>query len=612
MKIKVYLNDWFYNAGIVGFLRILEDNEDEFAIRKNNYIEFDTEDLRNFHKYYFNYFFKKYNIAESVKNRTKNSFEYLENNIETVYEDKEKERKDKIKTNNKYVKETIKKQLDKIKKIDENTYEEIKEKYDQIDKANTKQEIIEIKEKIISNIEKDNINKRLTLNLFKSILSNTYYGQPSFLNVVKTALSYEEQQKIMYKDYISNIIETGFINDIMQNKYTIEQIKEYIENTEKNNITQEIEKIYSKIKKDYIDKTKTIEDIQKYLQEKVIKRCSMCENEIGLTTNYSEGNFVPLAISSDNARNFFWNQNVKMPICDICKLILFCIPAGMTTITKTIKENGEYREKQLLSFVNYDTGVERLYKTNINFSNKSKYENRKENPYSELILDIVEQDKQVSMWQLENIFVVELEAEYGSYSRIEYFNIKRYVSLFFTEYAPKTLSKIWDYRYRLQIVDYIMKNKDIKYIINDRLRDEIKKGDPKNGYNSFLATQIRMILNTLKKEGKEVEDIKKNNDKLYVIYNLGVQIHEELKLNNEDNKLDGYTYKMLNSIKAGNKKEFMDIIIRLHMAMGKDVSPIFIETMQTTGIDFESIGHSFLAGLISNKYEKKEEEKVEK
>ena len=54
MKIKVYLNDWFYNAGIVGFLRILEDNEDEFAIRKNNYIEFDTESLLYYtraHKY---------------------------------------------------------------------------------------------------------------------------------------------------------------------------------------------------------------------------------------------------------------------------------------------------------------------------------------------------------------------------------------------------------------------------------------------------------------------------------------------------------------------------------------------------------------------------------
>lgn len=616
MKIKVYLNDWFYNAGIVGFLRILEANDDEFAIKRNNYIEFDTESLRKFHKYYFKYFFQKYNVAENVENRTKNSFDYLENNIEVILEnkDKEKERKDKIKSNKKYIKDTIKKQLDKIKKIDENTYEEMKEQYERIEKSSTKQEIIEIKEKLISDIEKDNINKRLTLNLFKSILSNTYYGQPSFLNVIKTSISYEGQQELMYRDYVSNIVETGFINGIMKNEYSIEQIKEYIENAKESNITQEMEKIYSKIEKDYIGRSKTIEDIQKYLKEKVIKSCSMCENEIGLTTNYSEGNFVPLAISSDNARNFFWNQNVKMPICDVCKLILFCIPAGMTTITKTIKENGEYREKQVLSFVNFDTKVDMLYKTNINFGNKSRYENKNENPYSELILDIVEQDKQVSIWQLDNIFVVELEAEYGAYSRIEYFNIKRYISLFFKDYAKKTLSKIWDYRYKLQIVDYIMKNKDIKYIINDRLRAEMSKeeakGAKKNGYNSFLATQIRMILNILKKEGNEVENIKKNDDKLYVIYNLGIQIHEELKHNNEDNKLDGYTYKMLNSIKAGNRKEFMDIVIRLHMAIGKDVSPIFIETMQTTGLDFESIGHSFLAGLISNKYEKKEEEKI--
>ena len=35
-------------AVVTGFLRILEENDDEFAIRKNNYIEFDTENLRNY------------------------------------------------------------------------------------------------------------------------------------------------------------------------------------------------------------------------------------------------------------------------------------------------------------------------------------------------------------------------------------------------------------------------------------------------------------------------------------------------------------------------------------------------------------------------------------
>lgn len=610
MKTKIYLNDWYLNCGIVGFLKILEHNENQFATKRNNYIEIDTENLRDFNKYYFKYFYDKYNVVESVKNRTNNAFKYLENNIETALEDEEeeKQRKDKIKSNIQIIKNIIDVQLKKIKERDVQTYNEIKEQCKKIDKATTRQEIIEIKEKILENIGKEKINKRLTLNLFKSILSNTYYGQQSFLNVVKTALSYEEQEELMYKDYVSNIVETGFIQDITEGKYNIEEIKQYIEKTKiEGNITKEIEKIYSKIEKDYIEKNKEVEEIQKYLKEKVIQRCSMCENEIGLTANYSEGNFVPLAISSDNARNFFWEQNVKMPICDICKLILFCIPAGITTITKTVKENGDYKEKQLLSFVNLDTSVEKLYKTNINFGNKSRYENRDGNPYTELILDIVEQDKQVSAWQLDNVFVVELEAEYLSYSRIEYFNIKRYVSRFLTEYSEKTLSKIKDYRYRLQIVDYILKNKDIKYIINDRLREEIKK-ENRYGYNSFLATRVRMILNLLKKEDIEMEKIEKSDAKLKVLYNLGIQMNEDLKRTGEENKIDGYTYKMLNSIKAGNKKQFMDIVIRIHMSMGKDVSPIFIETMQTEGLDFESIAHSFLAGLISNKYEKKDED----
>lgn len=607
LKIKVYLNDWFYNAGIIGFLRILYENDNEFVIRKNNYIEFDTEELRNFHKCYFNYFFKKYNNAEALKNKTKKAFDCLESNIEEVGENKEK-----IKLNIKLIKEEINKQLEKIKNFDKESYDEIEEQCNYLDKATNKKEIIEIKEKILKCIGNEKINKKLTLNKIRFILSKKYYGQMSFLQINRSNMSYEEQQELMYRDYVSNIVETGFINDIIQNKYDIEQIKEYIENTNKSSITKEIERIYNRIEKNYIAKSKTIEDIQKYLKGKVIQRCSMCENEIGLTTNYSEGHFIPLAISSDNARNFFWNQNVKMPICNICKLILFCIPAGMTTITKTIKENGEYKEKQILSFVNYDTGIDELYKTNINFGNRLRYENKRENPYSELILDIVEQDRKISVWKLENIFVVELEADYEKrYSKIDYFNIKRYMSIFFAKYSEETLLKIWDYKYRLQIVDYIMKNKDIKYIINDRLREEIKKDENRDGYNSFLATRIRMILNALKKEGKEVEDIKKNDNKLKVVYKLGIQIHEKFKANNQNNKLNSYVYKLLNIIRAQDEKGFMYMIIKLHMATGESVSPIFVEAVQSQGLDFETVGYSFIEGLISDKYEKKEEGKID-
>ena len=618
MKTTIYLNDWFYNCGIVGFLRILEYNQDNFAEIHENYISFETSKLKKFHKYYFKYFFDKYNIGLKTKERIDNSFEKIENYLKQEAQDKQeiKRLQENTKSEKKHVKDVIKKQLDKIKKYDDTTYKNILNEYNKIDSIKTKDDIEEInliKKIITEEILKDSINKRLTLNLFKSILSKNYFGQQSFLNVVKNALTFEEQEEIMYKDYISNIIEIDFIQEILEERYTIEELKEILkEKLENKLISKEVLQIYSNIQKKYIDKRKKLNEIKEYINQKVLSHCHMCENNKSLTDNYSEGNFIPLAVSSSNMKNFFWNQNVEFPICSICKLILFCIPVGISAISKTTKENvnGQvvYREKEVNSFVNYDTSVEELLRTNNYLSQISSKDKSIYNPYEDLILNIVEQEKSISEWQLENIFIVEFETEYLAYSRMEYFNIKRYIAKFFINYSKNTLSLIKDYRYKIQIMDYILKNKDIKFIINNRLREELTK-ENRNGFNAYIATRIRLILNLLKKEDMKMDErVKKNNDKLYVLYNLGVSIHEELKAKNEDNKIDGYTYKMLNSIKAGNKKEFMDVVIRIHMSMGKDISPIFLEVMQDTDLDFESIGHSFVSGLISNKFEKKNEE----
>ena len=618
MKTTIYLNDWFYNSGIVGFLRILEYNQDNFAEIHENYICFETNRLKNFHKYYFKYFFDKYNIGLKTKERIEKSFEIIENYLIQETQDKQETKKlqENLKLEKKHVKDIIKKQLDKIKKYEENTYKNMLDAYNKIDKLQTANDIEEmgnIRETLIKEIQKDTINKRLTLNLFKSILSKGYFGQQSFLNVVKNALTFEEQETIMYKDYISNIIETDFIGEILQDKYAIEDLKNILkEKLEDNLISKEVLQIYSNIQKKYIEKGKSLEDIKEYIDKKVLSHCYMCENDRSLTGIYSEGNFIPLAVSSDNMKNFFWNQNVEFPICDICKLILFCIPVGISAISKTTKENvnGQvvYREKEINSFVNYDTSVEELLRTNNYLSQISSKDKSIYNPYEDLILNIVEQEKNISEWQLENIFIVEFETEYLAFSRMEYFNIKRYMAKFFIDYSKKTLTLIKDYRYKIQLMDYILKNKDIKFIINNRIREELTK-EIRSGFNTYIATKIRLILNLLKKEDMEMDErIKKNNAKLTVLYNLGVSIHEGLKAKNEDNKIDGYTYKMLNSIKAGNKKEFMDVVIRIHMSMGKDISPIFLEVMQDTDLDFESIGHSFVSGLISNKFEKKDEE----
>ena len=93
MQTKIYLNEWFLNAGIVGFQRILEHNNDNFLEVHDNYISFDTKKLNNFHKYYFNYFFDKYNVGNRIKDRVEGSCKRIKlylNSKENPKQNKEK------------------------------------------------------------------------------------------------------------------------------------------------------------------------------------------------------------------------------------------------------------------------------------------------------------------------------------------------------------------------------------------------------------------------------------------------------------------------------------------------------------------------------------------
>ncbi|HGS9410892.1 TPA: type I-B CRISPR-associated protein Cas8b1/Cst1, partial [Clostridioides difficile] len=81
------------------------------------------------------------------------------------------------------------------------------------------------------------------------------------------------------------------------------------------------------------------------------------------------------------------------------------------------------------------------------------------------------------------------------------------------------------------------------------------------------------------------------------------------------NKIDGVSYKLLNSVKVGNKSDFMDTIIRVFMSAEKQIPAFILDIEIEKDLDFESIGHAFISGLISGKYEGKDKlpnEKEEK
>ena len=620
MKKKIYLNDWTINSGIIGFLNILKEaGKDIDSMMKENYIEFDTEILETFSQDYFSYFFKKYDVAKRTRKKVIDTYyTTIESDINNMIleantkEDKEKNKKsqDTIKRLTKYIKDTIKTQKDKVKKFNEDSYQIIDEEYSKIKEPKTQEELQEFSKslnKMIQEIEKEENNSRITLNYFKNILSTNYFGQPSFMNVVKSSCTVQEQQELMQKDYVSNIIENAFLQEVLEGKYEIKEIEEHIQKT--TNITKEVETIYHNIQKQ-IEKHKPLEEMQEYIKKKM-NYCLICEEKESITENYTESNFIPLAVSSENMVNFFWNQKPQVPVCSLCKLMMFCIPAGVTLISKIEKDgNMNYKETELYSFINYDTNVKKLLKTNRSLSDNSKKEKGKINPYVDSILDIIDSKEETARWQLDNVFVIEFETEYLGYSRMQYFHILPNVAKFLTTKYVNVLQAISDYHFRLQLTDMMLKNEDTMLVINNRLRENFNDAKVKQAFNCYLATKVRFDLNMLKKEGNKVEEeIQKGNKKIYALYNIGQDIRKTLKNKKEENKLDSYVYRMVNSIKANNKKEFMDVVIRLHLYMAKDVSPIFLEVMQDGNLDFATIGHSFLSGLISDEYRK--EEKVE-
>ncbi|HBF2787125.1 TPA: type I-B CRISPR-associated protein Cas8b1/Cst1 [Clostridioides difficile] len=625
MKLRVYRGDWFFNMGIVGFLNIIKkaDKQAEIFIMED-YIEFDSLFLENFHEYYFNYFMDEYDVSKRIKKNIDYSINFI------------KSKPDRIKDGIKKIKDSVKQQNDKIKKFDEEKFNLIKEKLDSMSKIKSYDEFDSLEalvDETIDIFKIKSINDRLTANLYKYVVQDNYFGQVSFFNVAKAKLDLDGLKQVMFNDYLRQIIYFGELEDLLEeNDY--DKLKNYL-NDRLNSIAKDInekkvskssintiEKIMKEINKNFIKKNKSIEDIKEYMDS--LEACEMCGLYKGILEEYSESNFAPLGVSTNNARNMFWNQAYVPSICDICKLILFCTPAGATYTRKNYLIN---EENEFYLFVNMDTSINELFERNNSLkAQKSEYSDSKdENPFNQLIKSIVEENTLKSEWQLRNILFVEFKASIDSKKcKINYFNIPTYLAKFFTDkYANKKIQSIYDYKLKSNVLDLLLKNRDLKHLINNILRNKVKNDMESNnksnisGIDCFRVVQLRALINSYKKGVYKMDskNLEKNDEKLRIIYYLGCDIHDYFVNKNSKNKIDGVSYKLLNSVKVGNKSDFMDTIIRVFMSAEKQIPAFILDIEIEKDLDFESIGHAFISGLISGKYEGKDKlpnEKEEK
>lgn len=593
MKIKVYLGDWFYNMGIIGFLRIMKDYGKEVKQDKG-FITFDSEELVGFEEIYFSYFMKQYDVYDRISKNLEKSLAYV------------KAHPDKLKDTVKRIKEEIKRNADKVKKIDESLHQTLAEKLKEIGSLKKEEEIERLGELVKESLDifkMPIINERLTANLYKFIVGENFFGQVSYFNVAKSSLGLEALKETMYKDYLSEIIDYGRLHDLLE-KQDEDGVKEYIgERLKVKDIGVNIKKIFKAI--DKILKKGTLQEVKTYLESDELASCEMCGNYSGIVEDYTESHFAPLAVSSGNARNMYWNMNTDYGICAICKLILFCTPAGTTHIYKGYLKD---EENEFYTFVNMDGSVKELFNMN-----QSLMKSRdKENPFEVLIQDLVQENQQKSEWQLSNILFVEFKASVGEKKcTLNYFNMPMYLAQFFSK-QDKQISSIYNSKLRASVVDQLIKQRDLKHlliqILHEKIKDilEDKKGFSILGSDCYKIAKIRFFINRYKGGKLEVDD-----KKLKVVRYAGENIREKYIKANSKNKLGGIAYRLLNTAKVGNKKDFMDTVLRVFVSAEEDVPLVFLDIMAEKELNFEDIAYAFISGLVSDKYDPNKENNKE-
>ncbi|WP_457639189.1 type I-B CRISPR-associated protein Cas8b1/Cst1 [Persephonella sp.] len=560
---RVYLGDWLFNAGILGFLKINRNfwdiqsgkliSKDEDILRfGDNYIEFDRKIFEGFSKRFFDYAFNQYGRYENL---LKLFEEYIEDLQKLDSEENYKKFKNKYFRNKDIKVENIPIFLsieifDRFKKILQG-FSLLKKK---LNKIPSKNEVKKDSGLLIDSIKKAmDIMENEKGEFWESdvqIYLRRIYGQKSFLNKSMN----KDRFKKFYRDFEEPLISNSIKHD----------------------------KIY---------------------------KCINCmERQAKKDTIFDTGISKFYGLNPDSI-NFVWNFKTKLPLCEICEIIYFSYFAGLTPVNK----NG----KIVFYYVNSDTSVENLLKENLLLENKLTKdisENFIVDFFTELIL-MAEEEK--ARYTLQNTVLIELDLNNETMPKIYSFNISREKAEFLRD-SKDNLKNISRTFYKIKSDSFSVLTELIEKVLNNSLNykflNKITKIYIQNSNNSqYYQTNINtyqlQVINLLIKDflqkvilgGNEMEITKED---LWKVYFRGQDLAKKLKKSNAENKIQSISYKLLNALRIGDTNQFMDVLIRTYMAYGEEIPSTFVKAISDKNV-FYPLGYSFLNGLLGK--ENKEE-----
>ncbi|TKZ33909.1 Cas8a1 family CRISPR/Cas system-associated protein [Brachyspira catarrhinii] len=552
---KISLNNFLYNAGVIGFIEVLNIAEINYLIDgKDLYVEKSCLTKDNLAQSYI------YAICDKFK----------EDTFYTKIKKSEKE----------YEKElnVIAKQFDK--KSEENSdikggkYRQAIKKIGLIKNYDYESELIKLsnderKEKIKELLENFDDVSRSILD-FNSVTGKItpFWGQFAFLDYANTS------------EYpLSFIIEKYFtypIKNIAKNKNN-ETIKDFCFSCQ------------NPIYEDYAYET---------LGQKSKKE----DNNKKVKTKYYNTSFVKsLTQDLEGKSSHFWNHNPDVIICPICAFIYACMPIGFTNIKNDFIfiNNSESIKTLLNENKNYKNKLDLLNQDNINYFQayiETKIQkNEKEIEGIEFIINQFDVNKKENKYIIKNIDKTTLSVLSAS---------KNYLNIIYAINISCKLDNKTSLDIFTECIDNIFRNINqynlIHKIFITKYPDSVKK--EKIPELMYYITLIQITKNYIFKEkggeNMQIDRIKQGEEACNEGGKLRWYISQNIEAKGEElnNRIKGISFKLANAIQTCNFNLFRDVLFHTYIALGKNIPTIFMD-MRESNNTFKDLGYSYLAGL---------------
>ena len=544
-KIKIYMEDWLYNSGLVGFYNILKYAEDEVII-DDNYMEFEIGQLRDFEKKYFNYFIDKYEKILSINKIT--SFEefishYEENNFEEFDEKS-------LSILNNYISDIAKKQTKS------NSY---KSAYELI---NSPVDILSLEKRL----KKVNLKKKQDIKDVLPEIKDTFH-------LIKQIIQYMKQEEankyIGAKNAMYTIIKNGWNGVCFLNPQTKEK------------------DMYIDYRKYFVEPVIEYSNMDK---SKFKYSCFSCDREMkDFQNDLSFLNSTGFDVSRKSSH--VWDFQNDVAVCPICKLVYSCVPAGISYLY----DKGIY--------VNDNSSMQNAIDINkkiyIEIFNQNKDDRKL--TYKALVESINKEYNDKVKYELADIQLVRYEDERYK------FNILSRKSLQIIRDSKDDLNKLINCGFKEintyfniyeLVIDRLLNNQNMFTLIQKMLH--YKLSQPRTSY--YNTSHILRILRINTRFLKEVGHMKRlDNKDIVKLGNVsGYYLRERYRGKGAVDKLGGISYRLLNSLKTNNTDSFMDTLLNCYLYVKAPVPEVFLDALRSDE-DFKTIGYAFVAGLIEGK-----------